>query len=79
MTRAPMEWRRAGDYYLQGDGFTICLARVGDRVAYQLWRDAPNRFEMPTLLQTITDVDPEDKAARIAAVNKLKLEAESYG
>lgn len=74
-----MNWRRVCDYTLQGDGYAISLSRVGDRVAYQLWRDAPNRFEMPTLLQTITDVDPEDKAARIAAVNKLKLEAESYG
>ena len=78
MTRAPMEWRRAGDYYLHGDGFTICLARVGDRVAYSLWREARARFSSSDLLRTITGVDPDDTAARIAAVNELKLEAERH-
>lgn len=73
-----MNWRRAGDYYLQGDGFTICLARVCDRVAYSLFREARDRFSSPALLRTITGVDPADTAARVAAVNELKLEAERH-
>lgn len=73
-----MNWRRAGEYYLQGPGFTIALARVGDRVAYSLFREARDRFSSPDLLRTITGVDPADTAARVAAVNELKLEAERH-
>ena len=87
-----MTWRRGSDYHLQGEGFSICLARCGQRIAYSLWREpvadpmagikarvsGTYHRGVPDLLRTITNVDPTDNAARIAAVNELKQEAERY-
>ena len=86
-----MNWRRVSKYHLQGDGYSICLSRVGDAVCYQLWRDVRRDPDagikervrgvyergMPDLLRTITGVPREDETARRQAVAELQAHADA--
>lgn len=70
-----LHWSRRDQWHTQAEGYTVCAALVGDRIAYSLWciRTAPHR-----LLETLTGLDrTDDQACRVAAAY-LKDRAEEH-
>lgn len=85
-----MKWRRADDYYLESDpsGFVINRATVCGRICYTAvklgvpWKvrhgeTAPRGWDGSIILHVERDLDPDDDAARLAALDRCKAACEA--